>query len=259
MAGRSVAAPQAQFSWYGLQTTAPASAEAFYVAVVGWSALNLGPRTNGYVLFCTPRGAVAGMTIVAAREGPPRWTGYIEVDDVDACIPRIKAAGGGVRHIPVNVPGVLRFTEASDPQGARFIVYRPFGTQDPPRGGPDEPGYVGWHELWAADGAGAFDFYAEVFGWTRTGAVPMGPMGDYQLWTDGRGADAGGMMTRPEHAPHPVWNYYFRVDGIDAAAARIAEAGGSVTGGPHQVPTGAWIVQAMDPQGAAFSLLSRRK
>ena len=26
--------------------------------------------------------------------------------------------------------------------------------------------------------------------------------------------------------------------------------------GPHEVPGGSWIVQAMDPQGAAFALVS---
>ena len=83
-----------------------------------------------------------------------------------------------------------------------------------------------------------------------------GDMGGYILWTDGRGADAGGMMTKPPFLPVATWNYYFRVDSVDAAVERIKAAGGVVTNGPMEVPSGDWIVQGADPQGAAFSLLS---
>jgi predicted enzyme related to lactoylglutathione lyase len=256
MAGGS---PGGQFSWYGLRTTDPEGAAAFYVSVVGWSALNLGPRTNNYRLFCTPEGAIAGITQVASREGPARWSGYVAVDDVDAYAARITAAGGKVLHTPVNVPGVLRYTEAADPEGARFIVYKPFGGDPPRRGGPEDPGYVGWHELLAADGATAFDFYAAVFGWRRTGEHDMGPLGAYRLWSDGRGVDVGGVMTAPSEGARPCWSYYLQVGSVDAAIDRIRAGGGSVEGnGPRQTPTGDWIVHASDPQGAAFALLSRR-
>jgi hypothetical protein len=56
-----------------------------------------------------------------------------------------------------------------------------------------------------------------------------------------------------------MWVYYFNVDGIDAAAERIAQAGGKVMMGPHQVPTGQWIVQGSDPQGAKFALLAPKR
>jgi uncharacterized protein len=260
MASRAAAAPAAQFGWYGLLTPDPAGAEAFYVSVVGWSAMNLGPQTNGYVLFCTSKGAIAGMTRLAQREGPARWTGYVAVDDVDGCAARITAAGGKVLHTPVNVPGVLRFTEAADPQGARFIIHKPFGTEPPRRGGRDEPGYVGWHELLAADGATAFDFYQTVFGWTRTGAFDLGPMGTYQLWTDGRGVDVGGVLTAPSPGARPSWSYYLQVDAVDAAVERIRAGGGAIEdNGARQVPTGAWIAHAIDPQGAAFAVISGRR
>ena len=41
-----------------------------------------------------------------------------------------------------------------------------------------------------------------------------------------------------------------------AAIERLKAAGGAVTHGPMQVPTGDWVVQARDPQGAGFSLHS---
>lgn len=255
--GGGPGAPKGLFRWYGLQTT-DAAAQAFYASVAGWRPQNLGPQTNGYVLFGASRGAIAGMTLGAGgREGPPRWRGYVAVDDVDKMLERVKAAGGRVLHIPVNVPGVLRFSEVADPEGARFIVYRGLGVDNTPWGAAEEPGYFGWHELWARDPASAFDFYADLFGWSRSRAIAMGPMGAYQVWTDGRGFDVGAVMPLPEGAPAPQWTYYVQVDGVGAAVERIRAAGGAITdNGPRQAPDGAWIVQGTDPQGAAFALRS---
>ena len=248
-----------RFRWYELQPTDAAAAEAFYCAVVGWSAQRLGDPPAGYTTLNTDKGGVAGIMTLGVGEGPPRWIGYISVDNVDAAVERVKAAGGAVRHPPVDVPGMLRFAGVSDPQGAAFVVFKGLSPEALPAGGADEPGYVGWHELGAKDGARAFDFYGGQFGWTRTGVFDMGEMGAYQMWTDGRGGDAGGMLTLPADAGGPAWSFYFQVDSIDAAVARITAAGGTLTNGPHQVPTGDWIVQATDPQGAAFSLVSRKK
>ena len=57
----------------------------------------------------------------------------------------------------------------------------------------------------------------------------------------------------------PCWLYYFVVDDIDAAAARLKAAGGKVLNGPMSAPGGAWIVQAQDPQGVFFALTGPRK
>ena len=66
-------------------------------------------------------------------------------------------------------------------------------------------------------------------------------------------------MKKPDNIPVSVWAYYFTVDGIDAGAERIKEAGGQVLMGPQEVPGGQWIVQGMDPQGANFALVSQRR
>jgi hypothetical protein len=56
--------------------------------------------------------------------------------------------------------------------------------------------------------------------------------------------------------PVSAWAFYVNVDGLDAAVRRIEANGGQVLRGPHEVPGGSWIVQAVDPQGAAFALVS---
>ena len=67
------------------------------------------------------------------------------------------------------------------------------------------------------------------------------------------------MMTKMPQSPGPCWLYYFNVDAIDAAAERVKAKGGSVVMGPQQVPTGQWILQCVDPQGALFALVSANR
>jgi predicted enzyme related to lactoylglutathione lyase len=62
------------------------------------------------------------------------------------------------------------------------------------------------------------------------------------------------MMDKPASLPVSLWGFYVTVDAIGAAIDRLKEKGGQVLNGPHQVPGGSWIVQAIDPEGAAFAL-----
>jgi predicted enzyme related to lactoylglutathione lyase len=80
-------------------------------------------------------------------------------------------------------------------------------------------------------------------------------MGIYLIFSAG-GPPIGGMISSTEGSPRPYWLYYFTVDAIDAAIERIKAGGGTVLHGPHEVPGGAWIVNAMDPQGAMFALVA---
>ena len=165
--------------------------------------------------------------------------------------------GGKLCKPVTRVPGMLRFAVVMDPQGAAFVVF----TSDPQMQSPPErpafgtPGTSSWTELITTDQEEAFNFYSGMFGWTKAEAHDMGPMGSYQLFAIG-GQPAGGMMTKPPFLPKPVWNYYFQVEGAQAAADRITSAGGKISHGPAEVPGGGWIVQAVDPQGAMFCLTS---
>ena len=66
-------------------------------------------------------------------------------------------------------------------------------------------------------------------------------------------------MTKMAHDPVPFWLFYFNVDAIDAAAARVGEAGGSVLRGATEVPGGQWIVHCADPQGAMFAMVAPKR
>jgi predicted enzyme related to lactoylglutathione lyase len=56
----------------------------------------------------------------------------------------------------------------------------------------------------------------------------------------------------------PHWGIYFRVPDINAAIEKIKTNGGQILNGPMEVPGGDMIVNAMDPQGAAFSLHEKK-
>jgi hypothetical protein len=57
----------------------------------------------------------------------------------------------------------------------------------------------------------------------------------------------------------PSWVYYFNVGDIDAAVKRVKIGGGQVVEGPIEVPGGSWIIQCLDPQGAIFALVGKRR
>ncbi|HEY2137243.1 MAG TPA: VOC family protein, partial [Xanthobacteraceae bacterium] len=182
--------------------------------------------------------------------------GYVGVDDVDAGAALAKQAGGAIRHGPDDIPGVGRFATVTDPHGASITLFKGTSETPPPTAGT--PGDVGWRELHAGDLAGDLPFYERLFGWTKAEAFDMGPMGTYQLFAIG-GVPSGGMMTKTKELPLPLWLYYFNVDDIDAATARVKDHGGQVLFGPQDVPGGSWIVQCRDPQGAMFALLGPRR
>jgi len=116
-----------------------------------------------------------------------------------------------------------------------------------------------WYELMTTDADGAMRFYQELFGWQPTDAMDMGPMGKYQMFNRPHGM-IGGMMNKPPELAHvpPNWQIYFRVPDIAAAVQRITANGGRILNGPMEGPGGDLIVNAMDPQGAAFSLHQRK-
>jgi predicted enzyme related to lactoylglutathione lyase len=249
-----------RFVWYDLITTDPKSAQAFYGKVVGWGAQEA-PMPFPYTLFTLDGVPIGGMTVqpdpVRQSGAPPSWMGHVAVADVDATVAKATSLGGKVLVAPTDIPNTGRSAVIADPQGAVIGIFRtaqPDTTPEPP---PMMPGRPAWHELLTTDHEKAFAFYSALFGWTKDTPVDMGPMGIYQLFAAG-GPAIGGMFNKPPMIPACFWLYYIAVSDIDAAAERVKAEGGQITNGPMEVPGGAWIYQAMDPQGAHFALVGMR-
>ena len=246
--------------WYELMTTDMKAAEAFYRAVVGWTPAPFDGSPQPYTLF--NRGAdrpVAGvMTRPADLNAPPFWAMYVGVPALEDAARHITRLGGGAVSPVIDVPGVGRMQLMRDPQGAVFYIYQPASSEQPPEAAA-EVGEASWHELITTDAAAAMTFYGEVFGWQPSEALDMGPMGKYHMFNRPHGMIGGMMNTPPEMAQVPPhWQIYFRVPDIDAAVERIHANGGRILNGPMEVPGGDRIVNAMDPQGAAFSLHAKK-
>lgn len=251
--------PLGSFCWYELMTTDLPAAQRFYGEVIGWKAQTADQPGGPYGLFLAGDAMVAGAlpTPQAASDSSatPLWMGYIEVADVDAHAAKVTEAGGTIHRAPQDIPGIGRFAVAADPGGAVFVLFTP-APGSPPPAGDGEPGHAGWRELMAADLESAWSFYSGLFGWTVQSEFPMGAMGAYRLFSTGGEGPAGGMMTKPAQVERPAWRYCFQVDSVAAAMPKITSAGGAVVMAPHQVPSGQWLIQATDPQGAFFALLS---
>jgi predicted enzyme related to lactoylglutathione lyase len=251
------------FIWYELMTSDVDAAAKFYGAIVGWTAQDSGTPGMDYRQWAMGGVPVGGLLAIpedaAAHGMRPAWLGYLHVEDADASVAGVTAAGGAAPMPPTDIPGVGRIAMVTDPQGAAFYVMTPLPRMTTP--GSDvsqafasgQPGHGGWNELHTTDWEAALAFYTAQFGFGKSGEFNMGPMGTYLLFNTG-GEAVGGMMNNP-NVPRPAWLYYFNVEDIDTAKSRVEAAGGTVINGPHQVPTGNWIIQARDPEGVMFALV----
>ena len=248
------------FIWYELITSDVAAATKFYGDVVGWTVEDAGQSGMDYRQLKMGEHYVGGLMALpqgADQTGMrPMWLGYVSVDDLPAAMSSLTAAGGKVHMPATEVPGVGSFAMVSDPQGALFYIMQPIGGEPSVSFMPPMPGHAGWNELHTSDWEAGFTFYADQFGWGKSETLDMGGMGTYLLFNAG-GDAVGGMMT-DTNSPQPMWSYYICADNIDTAAARVTGAGGSILFGPSAVPGGGWIINAVDPQGAMFSLTGPR-
>lgn len=254
--------------WYELTSGDSPAAATFYGTVLGWETQDAGMPGYSYLLAKSDGDMVAGMANAEGNQ-PPHWLIYFAVDDCDAAVKAILAAGGKDFVGPEDIPGTGRFAIVGDPQGARFGVLQPdMGNMTPEQIAKAEAGegnafdqkkagHGNWTELMSSDPEAGFAFYSGLFGWQKSQAVDMGEMGTYQLFSH-HGADIGGVMGLGP-APMSYWLPYFGANGVEAAIDRITAAGGTVIHGPQEVPGGAFIAIAKDPQGAHFAVVGPKE
>jgi predicted enzyme related to lactoylglutathione lyase len=247
--------------WSELITTNARAAETFYDNVIGWTSEPSPDSPNPYTHFKRAGGAgVAGvMERPAGMDMPPFWSMYIAVPNLDEAVAKIRRLGGTELSGVIAVPTVGRMQMLKDPQGAAFYVIQLEARDSAPDRDP-QAGEASWLELMTTDAPKAMPFYQQIFDWQPSEAMDMGEMGAYQMFNRGPRM-IGGMMNTPKEMGQmpPVWAIYFLVPDINAAVERIKANGGAILNGPVEVPGGDMIVNARDPQGAAFSLHAKKK
>jgi predicted enzyme related to lactoylglutathione lyase len=229
---------QGDLIYISLWTSDVERAAAFYSSVLGWT---YEPDHTG-----DPRARqVTGQAMaIGLWGGQPRTEvhcAYV-VDDVDAAIARVRAAGGTASE-PTQEP-YGRSSRCVNPFGQPFSVHEPL-----PEAGPRAPlngdrhGDLSYLTYQVRSSVPVRAFYTAVLGWTYTpgriddgwevaDVVPMSGIGG--------GADQAAVV--------PMW----RVDDIALAVERVRAAGGTSTD-PERQPYGISAL-CRDDQGMPFYL-----
>jgi len=210
----------------------PVRAAVFYRHVLGWSCVPAAHQVTNTEL---PIG-------LGATSAAPTLFCCYAVSDVEAARQTILTVGGTAGEVRRTDYGTI--LDATDPQGVAFAVYEPAGRQKrlaPNGSGPGELAYVTYR---TADSTVFRDFYARLLSWTFTaGRADDG----WQVQNTRPMAGIGGGNARLVTVP--TW----AVSDIDAAVARVREAGGTIVAAPARQPYG-MQAECTDDQGSVFYL-----
>ncbi len=221
-----------------LRTTDVDAAEDFYAAVLGVASVGAVPL---------PERAVA-------RGAVPHWMGFLDVGEVEPALAEVHARGGTALGPRWTRPGGLEAAFVRDPGGAILALAKPAPAPDP-AAGPE----VAFYTLDTQDVEGAKAMYGALFGWSFGAPIEVGEQGTFHPFAFAPGAPEVGVFGDVARRPgiHPHWTYFFAVDALDDAVARV-ESGGGVSLGVIVLPNGDRICVCDDPQGAAFALYETR-
>jgi predicted enzyme related to lactoylglutathione lyase len=234
-------------SWVDMGTTDLQAGLQFYSQLFGWDGQDLGDEAGHYTIVSKAGRQVAALS-PAQDPGPPRWTTYINVDDVEAVAKKVTSSGGTVIVAPMDVMTAGRMAIFQDTTGAVVAAWQPgdhIGAQL-----VNEAGAFIWSELSTSDLAKSKSFYSEVFGWEWGGA-------DEYAEAQVAGRTIGGVMPRRPDMPVDIpdsWLVYFGSTDVDTDAKKGAELGATVIVPPTDIPGTGRFAVIMDPQGAAFAL-----
>lgn len=254
--------PEGTPIWYELLTNDAAASTRFYEEVVGWKVHPAQPgAAMDYRMIDTGQGFVGGLMPLndqmRTNGARPTWLFYIGVDDVDATVKKAETAGASVLMKPFDLPDVGRIAMIADPQGVPLYVMRGTSSENSTVFDRHALRKCSWNELYTPDQAAANTFYSRVFGWTYPDKMAIPGAGDYVMAAV-RDTIIGATMTQPAGAPRG-WQFYFRIADIEAAAARVKKAGGTVHAGPMDVPGGDRVIVASDTEGVPFGLVASAK
>lgn len=124
--GSAVVGEPGSMCWHELGTRNAIAATDFYREVFDWLAEVQEVEGHQYTLFKLGDHHVAGMLEMDDRwpaEAPSYWMPYFAVEDCEATVSQISAAGGSTLSGPRDVPQG-RFAVVTDPEGAPFGVMR---------------------------------------------------------------------------------------------------------------------------------------
>jgi predicted enzyme related to lactoylglutathione lyase len=108
--------------WHELLAEDWKKAFGFYSEIFGWQKADEIGMTEAYQQFSAGAQIMGGMSTKRPEEPLPFWLFYFNVDDIDAAMERVKAAGGQILDGPYELPDGGRIVRCRDPQGAGFAL-----------------------------------------------------------------------------------------------------------------------------------------
>lgn len=246
------------FCWVELTTPDTEASKSFYSQLLGWTWTdNPMSETMVYTMLQKNDRFVGGLFQIheqmLAQGMHPRWVCYISTDDVEAATARVRDAGGNVITEPFDVFTAGRMSVVADPTGATFGIWQ--AGEHIGAGLVQEPGSLGWNELYTTDTEAANAFYASVFGWDRN-THQVGPEAeDYHEFTLGEAHVAGMLQIKPSWGEVPPnWGLYFCVEDIGAGFQKAQDLGAEVVV-PVMQEADISFCYLTDPQGVYFGLV----
>ncbi|MFJ2901054.1 VOC family protein [Streptomyces sp. NPDC087212] len=243
-------------NWIDVGATDLDSATSFYGGLFGWTFQSAGPDAGGYGFFQLNGRTVAGGMQTDGQQSPPTWTVYFQSPDADATARATAQAHGTVVVPPMDVMAQGRMALLADEAGVPFGIWQPGERKG--LDAANEPGALGWVELYTADVAAAAAFYRSALG-LETSAVTF-PGGTYTCVNP---ADAGEetmfggivpLAADPtETGAH--WLPYFEVTDTDVVVSDARNLGGTVRMSATDIPGVGRIAKLADPFGARFAVI----
>ena len=112
-----------------------------------------------------------------------------------------------------------------------------------------------WYELITPDPAASTAFYGPLLGWDVNA---VGADDHYSIVTANGEGVAGFLKLTDDmqaHGAMPAWLGYIGVDDVDAKAAEIASAGGTIHREPWDIPGFGRAAMVADPDGTVFYIM----
>lgn len=226
-----------------------AASSAFYGSLFGWHTHPVTAEVTGAMVPAGPNVSFRAPT----PAGFPGVVPFIRVDDVEATLRALVAAGGTIERLPWSVPMAGTLARFADPSGTIYglvgaALPAPIARMPMPFGSNPKPpvGALCSLEMYAASGARAAEFFGRQFGWGTLETMPQ-----YMAFDPGAGAP--GIFQ--SHTPSlPAVAYIYVAD----AAAKLNEieaAGGQRIGDAMRIPGMGTFAYFKDVAGTTMGLI----
>ena len=248
--------------WRDLLTHDPDGSQKFYEALFGWEFESIGNSAglgsdSSYKLIRHNGRLIGGMIDTMAlnnRDDISQWVVLMSVEDIDAGVVKVTAAGGEVVTPPTDLQSRGRLAIVRDAEGALLGLLQT-RDGDPADHEADVGGFL-WEELWTTDVDNAMAFYNDVVGleadkWDIDKDQDSGAT--YRLMKAGDTPRAG-IMPNPLEGLGPVWVSYLRVESPSSITAKVSELGGRVIVEAQPRPLGGKVAFVAGPSGAGIAL-----